>query len=246
VKVSILQPGYLPWLGYFEQMVRADVFVHYDDVQYTKNDWRNRNRVKTKAGTQWLTVPVTYHYGQKISEVIINNHEPWRRRHIGALRTNYRSSPFFDAYFHELVDILNMNYDCLVDLDLCLIEWLTDKLGISVRTFRASRFGLVSDDRQLRIIEVCKSLGCTTFYEGRAGANYIDVGLFRAHGIEVEFQEYGHPFYHQQWMQEQGFVSHLSVIDLLFNHGPDSLAISLGEKVIEVPVGTQLRHASDV
>ena len=245
MKIGILQPGYLPWLGYFEQLSQCDIFVHLDDVQYTKNDWRNRNRIKTKAGVQWLTVPVSYHFGQNITEVILNRSMVWSRKHIGTLRTWYGKSPFFNIYFQELEDILSKDWTYLVDLDLELIRWLMTKLGICVKTFRSSQLSLASHDRQVRLIEICKILECDHFYEGESGRNYIDAGLFQAHGITVEFQEYKHPYYNQQWSNEQGFISHLSVIDLLFNHGTDSLAILTRKMVTDPPEDVAVRNTNE-
>ena len=246
MRISILQPGYLPWLGYFEQLLRSDVFVHYDDVQYTACDWRNRNRIGAKAGTQWLTVPVSYRRGQRINEVLINNSTAWARKHIGALRTNYAKSPFFDAYFHGLADVLSTPWQYLVDLDLAVAEWVKAKLGIHAKTIRSSQ--IASEDRcgQGKLIRICEMLGCDHFYEGHSGRAFVDTGLFESHGITVEFQDYKHPYYRQRWVRERGFISHLSVVDLLFNQGPDSLAILTGAKIINRPEGIECRHANDV
>lgn len=245
-RAVILQPGYLPWLGFFEQMSRADVFVYLDDVQYTKNDWRNRNRIKTKDGTQWLTVPVSFQFGQRILDVPINHASPWARRQVQALHSWYQRAPFFERYIAELTSILNRRHALLVDLDIELTTWLQAQLGLSVPVQRSSSLRIASTDRQMRLIEICRTLGCDAFYEGRAGMNYMDTALFQSHGVTVEFQDYAHPHYRQLWTREQGFISHLSIVDLLFNHGPDSLIILTGRTIVPAADGTRRRSADEV
>lgn len=245
-RIVILQPGYIPWLGFFEQMYQCDAFVFLDDVQFTKNDWRNRNRIKTKTGTQWLTVPVTHHFGQKIKDTVIDNKTKWHKKHLQALRTWYGKSMFFKDYIADIEKVYNHNLSHLADVAIEIILWTSKVLGISCEITRSSELSLQSDDRQLRLIEICKALGCSHFYEGKSGKDYMDIEVFNAHGITVEFQDYHHPYYNQLWQIEQGFISHLSIIDLLFNHGDDSLAILTGQKVIPVPEGLVIRHAHDV
>lgn len=245
-KVAILQPAYLPWLGFFEQMSRCDIFVFLDDVQFTKNDWRNRNRIKTKDGIQWLTVPVLHKFGQKINEVTIDNKIKWQRKHLQALKTWYGKSRFYKDFIDKLEKIYSSNWKYLIDIDLEISLWIKDTLRISCDIIRSSELNTKSNDRQLRLIEICKTADCNFFYEGKSGQNYIDVNLFKDNGITVEFQDYHHPYYHQLWLKEQGFISHLSIVDLLFNHGPESLAILTGQKVIENQKGIMVRSADMV
>ena len=245
-RAAILQPGYLPWLGFFEQMSKADEFVLLDDVQYTKNDWRNRNRIKTQQGTQWLTVPVSFRFGQRILDVPIDHSSAWARKQIQALHSWYSRAPFFDRYIGELTALLDERHALLVDLDVALIDWLREQLGLSVPMVRSSTLSIPADDRQVRLIEICKAVRCEAFYEGNAGRGYLDTEKFRQHGVEIEFQDYAHPHYHQLWLAEQGFISHLCAIDLLFNHGPDSLAILTGQRLCTLPASTRVRTADDV
>ena len=239
----ILQPSYIPWLGYFEQMFRSDSFVYLDDVQYTKNDWRNRNRIKNKTGWQWLTVPVTFKFGESLRDVRIESGNLWQRKQIQAIRASYGRSSFFDLYFGELETLLKKNYTYLIDLDLSMTTWITEKIGLDREISFSSKIPGHSQDRQFRLVELCGYLDCDGFYEGKSGQNYMDPELFRAHGITVEFQEYAHPCYTQLWLRERGFISHLSVIDLLFNHGPDSLRIISREMTVTLPEGIKVRHA---
>jgi hypothetical protein len=223
--VVILQPSYLPWLGYFEQMQKADVFVYYDDVQFEKGSWRNRNRIRTPEGCQWLTVPVlTKGKGfQSIHDITVNPAVAWQRKHIGSIRQHYSKAPFFDHYAEALFRIIDQPWRDLVDLDITLSECLKDQLCITTRTVRSSELGVPGRSTR-RLVDIIKTLGGNVFYEGRSGQNYIDVKAFEQAGIELVYQDYEHPEYNQIY---DGFVPYMSVIDLLFNHGPDSLNILL-------------------
>ena len=218
--VGILQPGYLPWLGFFEQLYRCDIFVLYDDVQFEKGSWRNRNRIKTPNGPQWLTVPVRLKSQgfPLVKDVTINSSVPWQEKHIKAITQNYSKSPFLRRYSEDLFAILDRPWRLLVDLDIQLINWLVRELGISTPMVLSSSLG-VQGSGVARLISIIQYLGGNRFYEGSAGRNYIDVDVFEHAGISVDFQEYDHPVYPQLYGD---FISHLSIIDLLFNCGPDS------------------------
>lgn len=244
-RISILQPGYLPWLGFFQQMERCDVFVLLDDVQFTKNDWRNRNRIKTATGVQWLTVPVLHKFGQTIKDTLIDNKSRWAKKHIQSLKTSYGKSTYFGSYFEEIEKYYQREWKYLIDIDRELTAWFFNALKLKRELHVSSELNLASDDRQLRLIEICETLGCDVFYEGKSGRNYMDVQLFREKGIDVEFQDYAHPFYTQLWTGKQGFISHLSIIDLLFNEGPDSLDILSGKKIVPRPEGILLKSADE-
>lgn len=232
--VGILQPGYLPWLGFFEQMQRADIFVYYDDVQFEKGSWRNRNRIKTPQGPQWLTVPVLTKGGDfpLIKEVRINPAQPWANKQIKAITQNYGKAPFFADYAPELFAILEKPWELLLDLDLALLTWLRERLGIATPVRLASELGIAGRNVE-RLIAIIRHLEGRIFYEGRAGMDYIDPALFAVAGITVCFQEYTHPVYPQLYGE---FIPYLSVIDLLFNCGPESPAIISGTN----PKGNQL------
>jgi hypothetical protein len=220
--VAVHQPQYLPWLGYFDKMRRVDVFCYLDNVQYKKNDWQNRNRVKTARDWQWLTVPVCYRYPQKINEVIINNKVNWRNKHLQALITNYSRAPYFKDYLHLFEVIYAKDWQSLVDLNIHLIEEMKTALKLEHRTtVRASDFDL-SEDATDRLISICKALNADTYLSGQDGTTYMNMERFRQAGIKVVVQEFKHPIYPQVF---DGFQSHLSVVDLLFNCGPEALEI---------------------
>jgi hypothetical protein len=244
-KISILQPGYIPWLGFFEQIANCDVFVVLDNVQFTKNDWRNRNRIKTKNGVHWLTVPVLHNFGQQINEVLIDDKAGWQRKHRQSLQAWYGRSKYFKDYFVEFEKVYSKSWKYVVDVDIEITLLINHLLGIDTMITRSSELGLVSTGRQFRLIEICEKLRADIFYEGKSGKSYMDTDLFMRAGVSVNFQDYEHPYYHQLWMKEQGFISHLSVVDLLFNCGPEALDILTGRKVIEKTEDVAIRHADN-
>ena len=203
-------------------MIQADVFCYLDNVQYKKNEWQNRNRIKTAQNWQWITVPVCYHFPQKINEVEINNKQNWIRKHLQALVTNYSKAPYFENYYSSLAECFSRDWKYLSDLNIFLIEQLRGLLALQEKpTILASSFTL-SDEPTDRLVEICKSVGADTYLAGQDGANYMNLERFAENNINVISQEFHHPVYPQLYDE---FQSHLSVVDLLFNCGPESLEI---------------------
>jgi len=236
----VLQPGYLPWLGFFEQMRRADVFVYYDDVPYDTHGWRNRNRIKTAQGPRWLTVPVRHHgLGRpRILDVEIDNRTPWARKHVESLRQAYARAAHVSDGLPALQAVLERPWQRLVDLDIALAGVLASAFGITTRVVRSSSLDL-NGERSERLVRICQQLGATTYFSGAAARSYLDVPLFERHSIEVEWQQFVHPSYPQQ---HGDFVSHLSAVDLLLNCGPHSRAV-LGSPVpVQINVEQPLRR----
>ena len=223
----VLQPGYLPWLGFFDQMRRSDIFVFYDDVQFDKHGWRNRNRIKSPTGPYWLTVPVRRErLGQRISEVLIDNRQPWARKHAGAIRQFYAGAPHLKRYLPELEALLRRRWELIADLDIALVEQMCAWLGLRTQTARSSLLS-VGGERTERLLNLCLHFGATRYLTGDAAKDYLDVDLFARHNIEVEWQAYKHPVYTQQHGE---FVPYLSALDLLLNCGDESAAILAGEE----------------
>ena len=218
----VLQPGYLPWLGYFDLMRKADVFVHYDDVQFDKHGWRNRNRVKGPKGPVWLTVPVLHggRSGQSILDIEIDNRQNWRRKHVSSIGQLYAQAPFLPAILPRLEEMLERPWGRLVDLDLAIIDWLAGELGIATPRYRASELA-IAGDRNERLIDLCRHFGATRYLSGNSAQAYLDVARFEDAGIEVVWHDYAHPSYAQL---HGDFVPHLSVLDLILNVGNESLA----------------------
>ncbi len=230
--IAILQPVYLPWLGYFEQMVVADRFVFMDDVQYTRRDWRNRNRIKTAGGSIWLTVPVVKHRRRaRISDIEINYRQDWRRRHLRSIEVSYCKCPYFQPLFGELEQVLAATPARLLDLDCRLIRLLCRHLDISTPTSLSSEVPRAEEDagterdKNQRIIDICRHFGADLLYDGARAADFIDVERFRQSGIEVVFQDYRHPTYQQAFGE---FLSHQSAVDLVMNTGSEAPEILRG------------------
>ncbi len=224
--VCVLQPSYLPWLGYFDQIARSDVFVFYDDVQFDKNGWRNRNRIKSANGVQWLTVPVL-HKGlgpQAINRVQISNKSQWSEKHLRTIAQSYAGAAYRDEVCELLLGYLTQPWTLLADLDIALIEGICGYLGLKRRFVRSSSLG-IEGERSERLIRICDRFGAKSYLSGDAARAYLDVDLFSAEGITVEWQGYSHPEYPQL---HGSFVSHLSIVDLLMNSGSNSLSVIRG------------------
>ena len=223
--IAIHQPQYLPWLGYLDKIDKADVFVILDNVQFKKNEWQNRNRIKTAQGCQWITVPVLYRFPEKINEVMINNKAHWGRKHLQALITNYSKSPCYDKYISFFENIFSRNWECLVDINVEIIKFLITTLDLKTRLVMASDLELREGSTE-RLIDTCKTLESNKYLAGKDGNKYMNLELFDQEGIEVIFQDFKHPVYNQLFGD---FEPYMSAIDLLFNCGDDSLEILRGQ-----------------
>lgn len=221
MRIAIHQPQYLPWLGYFDKMDRADVFVMLDDVQYKKNEWQNRNKIRNAQSWQWLTVPVKYNFGQLLSEVRIDNAGDWRSNHMKSLELNYSRAPFFGDHAGFFREAYSREWEFLADINIYLINYVKEALGIKSRLVVSS--GLkVSSSATRRLIDICKLLGGDTYISGAGGSDYLEEKLFADNGIKLEFQEYKHPVYDQVY---EPFEPFMSIVDLLFSKGPEGLGV---------------------
>ena len=218
--VAVHQPQFLPWLGYFDKIRQADIFCYLDNVQYKKNDWQNRNRIKTAQGWQWLTVPVRYKFPERICEVRINPTVKWRKKHLRALVTNYGRAPFFKQYIDMYEQIYSEDWEYVAELNIHLIERLKSALGLSRKPVIKSTQLELREDPTDRLIDICKAVKADTYLSGQDGIKYMDLERFKEYGIEVIIQHFEHPVYPQIF---NDFQSHMSVVDLLFNCGPGSL-----------------------
>ena len=221
--IAILQPGYLPWLGFFEQMDAADVFVLYDDVQFSKGAWANRNRIKGPNGPQWLTVPVCKKPLAKVIGDVQVSDPVWKRKHVEELHACYSKAPYFES-MSGILRVIEDAGDSLCFLTERLIALLRNYLGVYTRLIRSSVLDVHNDDPTQRLVDICRHFDANRYYCGASSRNYLDETPFAAAGIEVAYQDdcWAHPTYPQRF---GSFVSHLSVVDLLFNCGPASLTI---------------------
>lgn len=213
MQITILQPNYIPWRGYFDFFKQSDIFVVYDDVQYTKNDWRNRNYIKTPDGVQWLTIPIEHKHHMKslIKDVdIIDN--GWQERHLKAVELNYINAP----YFGEMYDMLKESiYEKnLVKLNMSIITKILDYFGIRCKIYYSSEIGYNSLNPTERLVAICKHFNATEYLTGESAKDYLDTDKFG--DIRVLWHKYKEKIYPQLWGD---FVSKISIIDLLMNCG---------------------------
>ncbi|MBU0987413.1 MAG: WbqC family protein, partial [Proteobacteria bacterium] len=223
------QPVYLPWLGLFHKIAMADAFCYFDDVQYQKKDWNNRNKLKGPNGEFWLTVPVKSkdHYSKKVAKIEINHSTKWQKKHLNSIELNYKSAPCFDRYIGFFRDCYNRKWERLSDLNEYMLKWFLDTLGINVNYFKMSEIGFKGSKNDL-VLDMCRKLGADVYIFGQLGRNYADVQKFNNNGIDVYFQEYSHPEYRQL---HGPFIPYMSVVDLLFNEGLNSFDIIMNNNV---------------
>ena len=221
MKIAIMQPTYLPWMGYFDLIDQVDCFVILDSVQFEKQSWQQRNRIKTPTGLLWLTVPVAFRgkLGQQIREVEIRTAD-FVENHLRAIELNYRRSPYFAPHFQNLSTILETNGKSgmgLADLNLSLMEWLCGLLGIESKMFRSSDLN-ESGKRCELLVNLCRRLNANSYLSPLGSSGYLleDLDRFSGNGIQVEFQNYQHPEYRQLFPP---FCPYASVLDLILNEG---------------------------
>jgi hypothetical protein len=241
VKVAIAQPTYLPWLGYFDLIDQVDAFVILDHVQFEKQSWQQRNRIKTPQGLQWLTVPVIVRgrFGQSIREVEIRDSEFWRK-HLRSVEVNYHRAAFFEEYFHDFAERQERcERSHLLELNVQFIEWFMSILEIRTSLFFSSELNAPGKRTQL-LANICSCLGATTYVSPIGSAAYLlqEIDLLERRSIEVRFHNYQHPEYRQMFPP---FVPCASILDLVFNEGklaPDIVRSGRRECLIPEQLGS--------
>ena len=223
MKCVILQPSYIPWRGYFHQIAKADLFIFYDDVQYDERGWRNRNRIKTRAGLKWLTIPVQSAkicWGQTaINEVQISSSQDWGKVHFETLRHAYAKAPYFARYRPMFQRWCDSRPLLLADFAIATTVEIARELGIlHTRFVRSSAFGC-SGSKTERLLGLLQKAGATHYISGPSAQKYLDTELLAAAGISVEWMSYKYPEYPQLFPP---FEHSVSVLDLLLNVGPDA------------------------
>lgn len=229
MRVYVHQPEYLPWLGFFDKLARCDVYIVYDDAQYQHGGFHNRNRIRTSAGWEWLTVPIMHGHPQTLKDVKIHGAQ-WRVKQVNMIKTQYRKAPYFEEYYPLIEDALLFNHEMLIGLNLHLIRLIAGVLGIDVRMIRSSEFPYGGAEKNEKLVSMCKFMGADIYLSGSGGRDYIKEELFNQSGVCVHWHSYEHPSYRQVY---GGFEPNLSVIDLLFNMGPESKEIILGGGRVE-------------
>jgi hypothetical protein len=224
VIVSISQPAYLPWLGYFDRIIKSDLRIVLDHVQLGKKSMVPRNKIRTPQGWTWLTVPVsTKGRSSKVTiqDVEINNEVPWGRKHWNTLQANYARAPHFENHKPFFENVFQEPWERLLPLLENTNSYLLDALDIRTPLVRSSELDPKERKSEL-VLELCKKVGATTYISGPFGRGYLDLPAFESANIEVVFHEYSHPEYRQSF---DGFEPYMSIVDVLFNYGPDARGI---------------------
>ena len=220
--VMIRQPGYMPNIGFFQKIKSSDIFVFLDDVQFFKDTFDNRNKIKTPDGMSWLTVPLARPvFGKKINEVLISYDTDWQQNHCNKICENYKSAPYFSSCWSDIEKILTHKYKKLIDLNFALIEYFNKILGITTKTIKSSELA-VTQTKTERLIEICSKLNATCYISGIGGKSYLDEKLFYNSEIKLIYENFIHPTYRQLY---GNFIDNLSIMDLLMNEGPSSQKI---------------------
>jgi hypothetical protein len=229
-KAVILQPSYIPWRGYFHQIQKADIFVFYDDVQYDDRGWRNRNRVKTRQGTRWLTIPVESQ-GAQVQRTPIHNigicwDRPWAQKHWTTIRHAYAKAPYFDRYAPLLEGFYARRPARLADFTIDLSVALAAELGLTRTRFLRSSTLTVEGTRTDRLLALLRCIGADHYISGPSARDYIDEERVAAAGVTLEYMRYDYPEYEQLHPPYDPFVS---IVDLLFMKGPEAPRYIWGE-----------------
>lgn len=217
MKVLLIQPTYLPWSGYFGMIEKADLFIIYDNVQFVKQSWQQRNRIMTSDGVQWLTVPIQSKFGQDINEIKIDNKTRWWKKHMKSIVYSYGKSLYFDDEF--INDIYNKDWIKLVDLNMYIIKKIMKYLHINTKIMLSSEINSKGKKTD-RIIDILLKVNADEYITQYGTKEYIDPEKFRDNHIKLYWFDFKHPIYNQRY---GNFVSYMSVIDMIFNCGSDSI-----------------------
>jgi hypothetical protein len=223
MNVVILQPSYIPWRGYFDQIFRADLFIFYDDVQYDKHGWRNRNQIKTAQGKQWLTIPVHSKgvtEGIPIREVRIDWSKPWAKNHLKALTFAYTKAPEFASCNPWLESVFGRQDEFLADFTIWLTIEIARKIGNShTRFLRSSEIHGIDGQKTDRLIQILKQVGAKHYISGPSAREYVEKDKFDNAGISLEYMEYNYSEYPQLYPP---FDPYVTILDLMFMVGNDA------------------------
>lgn len=222
--ITAHQPAYLPWLGYFDKILKSDIYVFMDTVQYEDRSFINRNKIKTSQETMWLSVPVKSKGYRKTNllSMEIDNSQNWRKKHLNAIWLNYKKAARFEELYPRLEKLYLSKHDLLIDL--CyeqLLFWLGE-MGISKKIVHLSELEINSSKSDL-ILDICKALQAKQYISGALGKNYLEEEAFAREGIEIIYQDYRHPVYPQLWGD---FVPNMSILDFWMNTADVKLIIS--------------------
>jgi len=229
LKTVIHQPNYFPYFGFFHKLSLADTFVIMDNTQYDKK-FTNRNKIIVPNGTIWITVPINKEHKFLPNRMVkINNQLNWKENHWQKIERSYKNSKFFNYYKNYFESIYNKEWDFLFELNYETLKKTIEWLGIKIEIIKESELN-VSGTSSERLINICKSIDSDTYVSGIGGKNYVNEDLFKKNNIKLEYQKFLHPEYKQHF--SKSFVPNLSIIDMLFNLGPDSTKLILNQNNI--------------
>ncbi|MFA5524726.1 MAG: WbqC family protein [Tissierellales bacterium] len=221
-KIAILQSNYLPWKGVFDIIHQVDTFVFLEDVQYTEQDWRNRNIIKTKEGDKWIVVPIknSNRNGQLICEAEIDNRSNWQRKHFNSFQMNYGRAPFFKEYKWILEALyLNNQWTKISDFNIYATKLIAKELGINTEFIISTSLNVIGQ-KDDRLVDICEKLNANYYLSGPAAKAYIYCSKFQQKNIVLDYIEYKYPRYRQL---HEPFNHYVTVLDLIFNYGLDAV-----------------------
>lgn len=229
--MGIHQPNYLPYLGFVDKLRKSDVFIIYDDAQFSKGDFQHRNRIRIYHGWEWLTVPVEKKH-IPIDQIKIKNNVEisgmnWKEAHFKEIHDNYRKAPYYPKYEKDMQRIYEQQYEMLIDINIKLIEFLMKSFDIDTKIIYSSEFDYSSKSTE-KLVELVSAVGGDIYLSGPMGKNYLEHNLFKEKEIQVIFQEFKHPTYQQQCV---GFEPNMSAVDALLNVGPKVAQFNAGQEV---------------
>ena len=219
MKVCIHQPDFAPYLGFFRRLIDCDTYIAFDDVQFLRRGWHHRDKIKTRSGTTWLTLPTRKaDYAAAINEIELDpDTDAWIPKHLNLLKENYAGCTYFDSYFSALEGIYNKRHRRLIDFNLDVLNFFLAELEIEIKTVFSSQFG-VTGEKNDRLTTLVRAVGGDHYITGTGSRDYIDADKFKQAGITLEIQKFDHPVYPQAFGD---FIPYLSGIDAIMNCGPE-------------------------
>jgi hypothetical protein len=228
MRCAIMHPTYLSWIGYYDLIDSVDRFIFLDDVQYSKNSWHNRNRIKTSAGELYLTIPIKKDKSEHEEKMLINtakidNSKPWSVKHLKTIQQEYGKTHYFKEVFPEIQSLISCPSTVLAEVNMRITESLARRIGITTPISKSSDIQGLSGKKDCLVVDICKKMKCDEYLSPKGAASYIEIqspgGAFYSNNIRLYYHNYEHPTYPQRF---GGFLPYMSIIDLLFNCGFES------------------------
>lgn len=215
--ISIHQPDYIPYLGYFYKIAQSDKFVFLDDAQYSNDNMHNWNKIKTPQGELRLKIPVENHLGDPINKVRTKNELGWREKHLKTIEMNYLKAPYFQEIFPQFKSLLLEEYSSIAELNIAINKWIAKSFGFKTKFYKSSDMN-INTVREERVIDICVNLGGTVYISGHGASVYQEEEHFISRGVALQYTDYEAIEYNQLW-KKVGFVPYMSVLDFIFNNG---------------------------